>query len=211
MSNAIYGKTMEHLRNRISVQLVNNQKDHSKFASKTSYMPHKIFDNNLVEISKSKIALKLNKTVYIGMCILELRKVLMHEFQYDYIKSKYGNKSKLLFTETNSSMYEIKTEDVYEDFSSNIEMFDCSNYSIKSKYRDDSNKLVIAKMKDETRGAAIEEFVGWKPKMYSFLVDNDEHKEAKDVNKNVVATISHNEYKDVLLKKKCLRCSTDRI
>ena len=47
--------------------------------------------------------------------------------------------------------------------------------------------------------------------MYSFLVDNDEHKEAKDVNKNVVATISHNEYKDVLLKKKCLRCSTDRI
>ena len=67
-------------------------------------------------------------------------------------------------------------------------------------------------MKDETAGVAIEEFVGLKPKMYSYLVDdNSEHKKAKGVNKNVVATISHNEYKDVLLNKKCLRHSMNRI
>ena len=65
-----------------------------------------------------------------------------------------------------------------------------------------SNKLVIGKMKDETGGAGIEAFVGLKSKMYSFLVDNNEHKEAKGVNKNAVATVSHNEYKDVLLNKK---------
>ena len=139
------------------------------------------------------------------MSILELSKVLMYKFHYDYIKNKYDNKSKLLFTDTDSLIYEIKTEDVYEDFSCDEEMFDFSNYSTKSKYHDDSNKLVIGKMKDETGGVGIEEFVGLKPKIYSFLVDNNDHKKATDVNKNVVATIGHNEYKDVLLKNKCLR------
>ena len=109
-------------------------------------------------------------------------------------------------------MYEIKTEDVYEDFSSNKEMFDFSNYLTKSKYHDDSNKLVIGKIKDETAGVAIEEFVGLKSKVYSYLVDdNSKHKRARSVNRNVVATISHNEYKDVLLNKKCLRHSVSRI
>ena len=108
-------------------------------------------------------------------------------------------------------MNEIKTEDVHEDFSSNKEMLDFSNYSTKSKYYDNSNKLVIGKMKDETGGAAIKEFVELKPKMYSFLVeDNSEDKKAKGVNRNVVATISHSEYKDVLLNNKSLRHSMNR-
>ena len=99
-------------------------------------------------------------------------------------------------------MYEIKTEDVYKDFSKDKEMFDFSDYIAKSKYYDDSKKLVIDKMKDETAGVAIEEYVGLKTNMYSFLVDDrSEHKKAKDANKNVVATISHNEYKDVLMTK----------
>ena len=67
-------------------------------------------------------------------------------------------------------------------------------------------------MKNKTAGVAIEEFVGLKSKMYSYLVnDNSEHKEAKGMNRNAVATISHNEYKDVLLNKKCLRHSMNRI
>ena len=74
-------------------------------------MVHKIFGNNLVAIRKSKVILKFNKSGYIGMCILELSKVIMYEFHYDYIKNKYGNKSKLLFTDTHSLMYEIKTDD----------------------------------------------------------------------------------------------------
>ena len=99
-------------------------------------MSLKIFDNNLVPIRKRKLTLKLSRPAYIGIWILELIKVLMYEFQYDYIKNKYDNKSKLLFTDTDSLMYEIKTEDVYEDFSSDKEMFDFSNYSTKSKYCD---------------------------------------------------------------------------
>ena len=87
-------------------------------------------------------------------------------------------------------------------------MFDFSKYSTKSKYYDNSNKLVIGKMKDETAGVAIEEFVGLKPYL---LDDNSEHKKAKGVNRNVVATISHNEYKDALLNKICFRHSINRI
>ena len=101
------------------------------------------------------------------MCILELSKVLMYEFHYDFIKNKYANNSRLLFTDTDSLMYEIKTEDVYKDFSNDKEMFDFSNYSTKSKYYDNSNKLVVGKMKDETAGVAIDKFVELKPNMSS--------------------------------------------
>ena len=122
------------IRNRIYVKLVNNEKYYLKYTSRPSYMSHKIFDNNLV-------SLRLNKSAYNGMCILELSKVLMYEFHYDNIKNKYDNKSILLFTDTDSLMYEIKTEeDVYEDFSSSKEMFDFSNYSTKSKYYGNSSK-----------------------------------------------------------------------
>ena len=211
---------MKNLKNRMAVKLVSNKKDYLKLISKPSYISHKIFDNDLVAIRKNKVTLTLNKPAYIGMCILELSKVLMYEFHYNYIKNEYGNNSKLLFTDTDSLMYEIKTEDVYEDFSSNKEMFDFSNYSTKSKYHDNSNKLVIGKMKDETAGVATEEFVGLKSKMYSYLVDdNSLHKRAKGVNRNVVATIiininndyKNNEYEDTLLNKKLLRHSINRI
>ena len=98
--------------------------------------------------------------------------ILGYKFHYDYIENKYNNKSKLLFTDTESLMYEIKIEDDHKDFSSNKELFDFSNYLTKSKYYDNSNKLVIGKMKDEAGGVIVEEFVGLKLKMYSFLVDD---------------------------------------
>ena len=98
---------MENL-NRIDVKLVNNEKDYLKCISKPSHMSHKIFNYNLVAIRKSKVSLKFNKLAYIGMCILE----------WLHIRNKYDNKSKLLFTGTDSLVYEIKTEDVYEDFGS---------------------------------------------------------------------------------------------
>ena len=130
LSNAVYSKMMENFRNRINVKLVNNEKDYFKCTLKPSHMSHKIFDNNLVAKQKSRVLLKLNKLLYIGMCILKLSKVLMDEFICDAIKNKYDNKSKLLFTDTDSLMYEIKTE----------EIFDFSNYSTKSKYYHNSNK-----------------------------------------------------------------------
>ena len=112
------------MRNRIDVRLVSNKKDYFKWTSKASYMSQKIFDDGLVAISKSRVILKLNKLAYVGMCILDLSKVLIYEFHYDYIQNKYGDKSRLWFTDTDSLMYEIKTEDVYGDFGKDKEMFD---------------------------------------------------------------------------------------
>ena len=206
LMNAIYGKAMENLRNRINVKSVSNEKNYLKCTSKPSYILLKIFDN-LVAIRKSKVALNLTRLAYIRMCILELSKLLMYEFHYDYIKHKYHNKLKLFITDTHSLMYEIKTEDVYGDFSRDKEMFDFRNYWTKSKYYDDSNRVVIGKMREETRGVAIEGFVGLQPKIYSFWAGNSEHKKAATIERNVAATISHNEYKDVLLDNKCTRHS----
>ena len=124
MNNSVYGKTMENLRKRIDVNLVSNKKDYLKWTSKPIYMSHKKIDNDLVAIRKNKVALTLNKREYIRICILELSKVLMCKFHYDYIKNKYGNNSRLLFTDTVSLMYEIKIEDVYENFSNDKEIFD---------------------------------------------------------------------------------------
>ena len=114
----------------------------------------------MVAIRKNKVTLTLNKPAYVWMCILDLSKVLMYEFHYDYIKNKYGNNSKLLFTDADSLLYEIKIRDVYEDFSKDKEMFDFSSYSANSKYYDDSNKLVDGKIKDESGGVTIKKFVG---------------------------------------------------
>ena len=117
----------------------------------------------------------------------------------------YGNNSKL-FSDTDSVIYEIKTEDenVYENLSSNKEMFDFSNYSTKSKYYD-SNKLFIEKVNNKNEGVATETFVGLKSEMPSYLAnDNSKDKKAKGVNRNVVVEISHNEYKDLLSNKNVL-------
>ena len=115
MNNAVYGKAMENLRNKIYVKLVSNKKDYSKWTSKPSSMSHNIFGNDLVPIRLNNVILTLNKPAYIGICILELSKVLMYKY-HACTKNEYGNKSSLLFTDTDSLMYEIKIEDIYENF-----------------------------------------------------------------------------------------------
>ena len=135
----------------------------------------------------------------------------MYEFHLDYIKNQYDNNLRLLFRDTDCSlMYIIKN--VFEDFCNDKKMFDFRNYLTKSKYFDDLNKLVVGKMKHETSSVAIERFVRLKVKIHSFLADDkSEHKKAKGIRRNAVATIIHNEYKDVLFKKKCLRHLNNRI
>ena len=124
---------------------------------KTRLQVKKIFGNDLVTIHKSKVTLTINKPAYIGICILEMSRMLMYEFHYDYIKNKYDSNSGLLFTDS-ITIYQIKAKDVYQDFSTDKEMFDFSNYSAKSKYYDVSNKLVFGK-KNVTTGVPIKAFI----------------------------------------------------
>ena len=124
-------------------------------------MSQKIFDNDLVATRKTRVALTLNKTAYVRMFILAFSKVLMYEFHYNYIKNKYGNNLSLLFTDTYSLTYEINTEDVYEDFINDKDMFDLINYSAMLKHYDDSNKLVVSKRNMKQIVSLLKNLLDW--------------------------------------------------
>ena len=196
--NAVFGKAMENLR---SVKLINNANDYVKYISKPSFVSQKIISKNFVAIYEIKPVLKLNKQIYIGFNIVDLSKLLMYEFYYIYIKSKFD--VDLLFTDTDNLVYEIETEDVYKDFYEDKNFFEFSDYPLNSKFFDPTNKNVIDKMKDEFKGSIISEFGGLKSKMYSLIAaDAEEVKKAKGVNKIVVKKVTYEKFADVLFSKK---------
>ena len=151
-------------------------------------------------VHKVKETLTLNRPAYVGMCILDISKTLMYDFHHNYIKKKYSNKAKLLFTDTDSLTYEIETEDVYKAFWNDKDLFDNSDYLENSPYYCNANKKVVGKFNNEACGVPITEFVGLKSKMYSY-VKNDEKggKTAKGIKKNVIKNnIMHEDYRNVL-------------
>ena len=184
LMNSVFGKTMENLRKRICVKLINNAEDYVRCISKPSFVSHKIISKNFVAIHEIKPVLTHNKPIYVVFSISDLSKYLMYEFHYKYVKSKYS--AKLQLTDTDSLVYETKTEDVYEDFYQDKNLFDFSDYPLHSKFFDTVNKKVIGKMKDEFKGKIISEFVGLKSKMYSLIdVDDEEVTKVKGGNKKI--------------------------
>ena len=167
---------MENLRKRINVRLVNNEKDFLKYTSRPTDITHKLFGKDYAVIHEIKPVLILNKPIYIGITVLDLSKWKMYDFHYNFIKKNFD--TKLLFTDTDSLIYEIKPKNIYEEFYKCKDLFGFSNYSKDSKFFNETNKKVIGKMKDEFGGVIITEFVGLKSKMYSIKkIDGKEHKE----------------------------------
>ena len=210
MNNSVFGKTMENIRNRVNVKLVNTQERLKKLSAKPNFKSHKIFSENLVSVHMKKTSLTMNKPVYLGMCILDLSKTIMYDFHYNYIKPKYGVKAKLLFTDTDSFMYEIETEDFYKDISKDVkDRFDTSDYpeNHPSGIPTKINKKVLGMFKDEAAGKRIKEFVGLRAKLYSFIMeDGKENKRCKGVKKQVVKnSITHEDYKT------CLRTGKEQL
>ena len=129
MNNSVFGKTMETIRDRVNTKLVNDKKRAEKLSAKPNFNHCNIFSEDLVAIHMKNTQLVFNKPVYLGMCILDLSKTVMYDFHYNYIKQKYGDKAKLLLTDTDSSMYEIQTEGFYKDISADVKRrFDTSDY-----------------------------------------------------------------------------------
>ena len=192
---------MENIRKRVDVRLVTDTNKLLKMTAKPTYVSSKIFNENLVAVHKMKESLLLNRPAYIGMCILDLSKMTFH---YNYIKQKYNNKAKLLFTDTDSLTYEIETEDAYKDFFNDKDKFDNSDYPAESQLFDKTNKKVIGKFKDEASGIPIIEFIGLRSKMYSYLKDNQNvGKTAKGIKKNIIKkVITHENYKETLFGNK---------
>ena len=144
-----------------------------------------------------KTKIKINKPIYLGLSILEISKILMYEFWYDYMKPKYGDNENLCHMDMHS-----KTEDFYKDIANNIEkIFDTSNYEVDRPLSTGKNKKVIGLMKDELEGRIITEFVALRPKTYSYLTDDCiEDKKAKGTKKCVIKRmIKFNDYKNCLL------------
>ena len=183
MNNSVFGKTMENIRNRVDIKLVNDKKQAEKLSAKPNFNHCNIFSENLVAIHMKKTRLVFNKPVYLGICILDISKTLMYDFHYNYIIQKYGNKAKLLFTDTDSLMYEIQTEDFYKDISADVKhRFDTSNYpdNHSSGIPSGLNKKVIGIFKDEVEGEIIDEFVGLRAKLHSYkIIENEKCKDKK--------------------------------
>ena len=199
--NCVYGKSMENIRKIINVKVVNNSKECHKCVSKPNFISQKIFDKIFIAVHKIKTVLTLNKPIYVGFCILELSKLLMYKFHYDYVCNNFN--ARLLFKDTDSLVYEINNKNVYKQCFKDKDLFDFSGYPKDSVYYNSLNKKVLDKMKDEFNGIKISEFVGLKSKMYSLIsVDNKEVNKAKVINKK----LRYKEYIDVLFNKK--NCET---
>ena len=128
MNNSVFRKTMENPHKRVDVTLVTDEKKPDKLTAKPTYASSKIFNENLMAVHKVKETPTQNRPAYVGMCILDLSKTVMYDFHYNYIKKRYGYRTELLFTDTDSLTYEIKTDDVYKDFWNDKDIFDNSDY-----------------------------------------------------------------------------------
>ena len=171
MNNSVFGKTMENLRKRVNVNLVRSNEEDKlrRLIASPSFARANIFDDDLAAIQMHKSSLTLNRPIYVGMSILDLSKSLMYDFYYNKMKAQYGDRVELLYTDTDSLLLQIQTEDVYDDMAKHADLYDTSDYTEDHRLYSIANKKVLGKMKDETAGRPIEEYVGLRPKMYSIL------------------------------------------
>ena len=202
LNNSIFGKTMENVRGRTNMELVHTEKRLKRVTSKPNFHRVHIFNKDLVAAHCLSTKIELNKPIYVGFAILDISKTLMYDFHYGYIKTKYGDNAQLCFTDTDSLLYDIKTKDIYHDMADDADKFDTSDYPTDHLLHSIVNKKVIGKMKDETAGVPIKEFVGLRSKMYSMTYGHGfEKKTAKGIKKSTIRQkLRHAMYKDALFQ-----------
>ena len=202
MNNSVFGKTKENIRNHRNIKLVTTGEKYLHTVMKPNFKSGIRFDENLMGCEMGKIKVVMNKLVYLGQAILDLSKIIMYEFHYDYMVPKYGlEKLKLCYMDTDSFIYEIKTEDFYADIADDIPArFDTSGYCPNRPLQIGLNKKVIRLMKDELGGAIMTEFVALRPKLYSYKkLDGSEDKKCKGIKKCIVKkTLTFEDYKTCL-------------
>ena len=202
MNNAVFGKAMENVRKHRDIKLVTTNNKRSKLVSEPNYYTMNYISKDLSIIEMNKTRVKMNKPIYLGLSILDISKILMYEFWYDYMKPKYGNDVELCYMDTDSFVMNIKTEDFYKDIANDVEKrFDTSNYEVDRPLPTGKNKKVIGLVKDELGGKIITEFVTLRPKSYTYLTDDSkEDKKAKETKKCVIKRmIKFDDYKRCLL------------
>ena len=212
MNNSVFGKTMENIRNHRDMKLVTNEQKYKKYVMKPNFKDSVWFSENLVGVKLGKTEIKMNKPLYLGQAILDLSKIVMYDFHYDYMKPKYGSKIELCYMDTDSFVYEIETEDFYKYIAGDVETrFDTSGYSMEDNrpLPVGKNKKVIGLMKDELGGKIMTEFVALRAKMHAYRKldeDESEDKRCKGTKKCAVAkTLNFEDYKRCLFEGKTIR------
>ena len=180
MNNSVFGKTMENVQNHQDIKLMHNAKKFKKLTAKSNFMSFKIFTELLTTVHMAKQDILLNKPTYVSMSILDISKTFMYNFHYNHLKSMYGNRAVLLMIDTDSLVYSIKTDNLYDDMCHHLNFYDTSEYPNNHPAYSTINIKVLRKMKDEMKGYTVKEFVGLQPKMYSVLEgDGTEKKQQK--------------------------------
>ena len=171
---------MENVRKRVNVKLLRSDEEEKilKFVAKPTFARQVIFNERLVGIQNHKEKVLLNKPIYVGMSVLDLSKWLMYDFYYNHLKKTYGNLVKMCYTDTDSVIIHVTTADISTDMLQNLDDYDTSNYPPSHPLFSVKNKKVIGKFKDELGGKVMSEFVGIRPKMYSYTGE-DSGKRAK--------------------------------
>ena len=209
MKNSVLGKTMENVRNHRDIKLVTTNARRNKLVSEPNDHRTKHFSEDLLATEMNKTDVIMNKPVYLGQAILDISKILMYQFWYYYIKSKYQDKAQLCYMDADSFIIHIETEDFYEDIANDVEKwFDASKYDKNDKrpLPIGINNKVIRKFKDELNGKILKEFCAARAKTYAFLLDDDnEEKKAKGTKKCVIKRmIKFSDYKDAVFKNKII-------
>ena len=189
MNNSVFGKTIENIRKRQNVILIDNKKMLINYHQNQTLNVVQYFMKILITCHMKKTEVYFNKPIYVGQAILDLSKTLMFDFHYNYIREKYDDEAELLFTDTDSLMYLIETDDVYHDFAADVKKkFDTSDYpeNHPSGIETGVNKKVIGKFEDEAAGRQITHFVGLRPKLYSFKIEDSDVNKAKGIKKNII-------------------------
>ena len=213
MNNAMFGKTMENVCKHCDIKLVRTDKKKNKLVSEPNYHTMKLIDDNLAMIEMRKVKVKMNKPIYLGLSILELSKITMYEFWYDYVKVKYEDRARLCYMDTDSFVLNVRTKDFYKDISEDVkDRFDTSNFYCDRPLPIGVNKKVVGLMKDELGGGIITEFVALRPKAYSYRTDDlVELKKVKGTKKCVVKKmLGFDDYKKCLFEKEKVLKSQQR-
>ena len=215
MNNAVFGKTMENVRNHRDIKIVTTDKRQSILAAQPNYHSAKYISKNLLIMEMKKAEIKMNKPIYLGQEILDLSKTFMYESWYDYIKPVYSDKAKLCYTDTDSLVIHIKTDDFYKDIANDVErLFVTSNYNKKDNrpLPIGKNKKIIGMFKDEIGGKIMTEFCAIRAKTYAYKLDEDtEIKKAKGTKKCIVKReLMFENYKDALFNDKIIIRSQQR-
>ncbi|CAH1643155.1 unnamed protein product [Spodoptera littoralis] len=222
LNNSVFGKTIENKRKQIHVRLVTKWNDNKnrtnktigaeKLIAKPNLKSICIFSEDFIAIQLTPDKLVLDRPIYVGLSVLEYAKQHMYNFHYDFIKNKYGDNVKLCYTDTDSLLYLIHTQNFYKDLNENIIKFDTSNFDFNNPYSIPKiNNKIPGLFKDELGGDVISEFTGLRAKLYCIKSIKTQINKAKGVSRPITKKLKISNYKRVLFKNITLQCKMNMI